>query len=312
MLKLLVLLTYCIFVISLETRSAWNRQKNKKSSYLKLSNEIENVQSLVQTTAISTFENSISDTQNKISLPFLEQRRPLKTAILALAARTVRGQIAAFEEKEKAKSLISNLEKYNPVSDPALSDLCYGAWELIYTDTNLFRSSPFFMAARAVCKDGEEADRFNLFCDLHRQALAFTNVGKVKQIIINGSSSVSGNDQLMSEFETSAVLIPGLNFPVVKGTILSSSEIVSKSSSSWSLYMDKVRIKDSTSNIPLFSSFFDTFEGLPIKSLGKSLENFDKLGYQNPCPIFRTIYIDTHMRISKDQDANIFVYNRVA
>lgn len=73
--------------------------------------------------------------------------------------------------------------------------------------------------------------------------------------------------------------------------------------------MDKVRIKKDTSNIPLLNGFLNSFAGLPIRSLGSLLENAFS-GYSNPKPVFRTLYLDLHMRISRDQDDNIFVYNR--
>lgn len=248
--------------------------------------------------ASTTFENFI---QPEISVTKstnnLEERRPLKTALLALAARTNRGQISNSEEKEKALDLVCKLESFNPTESPALDELSLGRWELIFSNTQLFRSSPFFMAARAVCKEGQEADSFNQFCDLHREALMFTQIGRVTQIITE--------ERLVSEFESIVAALPG--FPLtVKGTIVSSSDIISKTSNSYELYMDKVKIQGS--NIPLFGSFFNSFEGLPIRALGESLE---RQSGPRPRPIFRTLYIDTHMKISRDQDDNFFVYNRV-
>lgn len=258
----------------------------------------------------STFESSISPeidnlstTTTTTSLPNLSERRPLKTALLALAARTLRGTIANEKEKELAFDLITKLESYNPIDNPSNNDMAIGNWELIYSNTNLFRSSPFFMAARAVCKEGEEASRFNLFCDLHRDALAFTNMGKITQRITS--------TELTSEFETTVPVVPGLPITIT-GTIVSNASIESKASNSWTLLMDKVRIKENSSNIPLFGQLLNQFTGLPIKSLGDILESTNSItGYTNPNPIFYTYYVDTHMRISRDQDDNVFVYNRV-
>jgi hypothetical protein len=246
----------------------------------------------------TTFENFVQpETAATKSTNNLEERRPLKTALLALSARTNRGQIATSDEKNKALELVRKLESFNPTKDPALDELSLGRWELVFSNTQLFRSSPFFMAARAVCKDGQESDSFNQFCDLHREALMFTQIGKVTQIITS--------DKLVSEFVSIVAALPG--FPLtVTGTIVSSSDIVSKTSDSYELYMDKVQIKGS--NIPLFGDFFNNFEGLPIRALGETLE---KQSGPRPRPIFRTLYIDTHMKISRDQDDNFFVYNRV-
>ena len=136
----------------------------------------------------STFETDVEPTQptgpgGMKSLNNLEERRPLKVALLALAARTNRGEIANSNEKERARELVRQLESYNPTPEPAMNELSLGRWELVFASTQLFRSSPFFMAARAVCKEGNEAASFNQFCDLHRDALAFTQIGKVLQIV---------------------------------------------------------------------------------------------------------------------------------
>jgi|Transcript_6030 hypothetical protein len=258
---------------------------------------------LRSSTTVTTFENYIEPAIDAVvdaikSANNLEERRPLKTALLALSARTNRGQIATSEEKNKALELVRKLESFNPTEDPALDELSLGRWELVFSNTQLFRSSPFFMAARAVCKDGQETDSFNQFCDLHREALMFTQIGKVTQIITT--------DKLVSEFVSIVAALPG--FPLtVTGTIVSSSDIISKSSDSYELYMDKVQIKDSSLPGP-FGEFFNNFEGLPIRALGERLE--EQSG-PRPRPIFRTLYIDTHMKISRDQDDNFFVYNRV-
>jgi hypothetical protein len=259
-------------------------------------------QAVVLQATVSTFENSIEPTVHVIkSINFLEERRPLKTALLALSARTNRGEIASNSEKSYAMELVNKLESFNPTPNPAASDLFLGTWELVYSSTHLFRSSPFFMAARAICKEGYEADQFNLFCDLHRQALAFTSIGKVRQIITDTT--------LISEFETVGAMLPGLPL-TIKGTIESSADIEERSGSEITLYMDKVRIKEGTSNIPIFRTVLDQFTGLPIRTLASILER-QLENYSNPRPVVRTKYIDTHMRISRDQEDNIFVFNRV-
>ena len=183
--------------------------------------------------ARSTFETDIEPTQplgpgGIKSSNNLEERRPLKVALLALAARTNRGEIANTNEKDRASELVRQLESYNPSREPALNELSLGRWELVFASTQLFRSSPFFMAARAVCKEGNEAANFNQFCDLHRDALAFTQIGKVLQIVTE--------DKLISEFETKVAVIPGAPI-VIRGTICSESDIISRTEDSWELYM---------------------------------------------------------------------------
>lgn len=183
----------------------------------------------------------------------------------------------------------------------------YGKWCLVFSDTQLFRSSPFFLAARAVCQDGDEADRFNNFCDLHRDALSFSQIGKVSQEITETS--------MTSFFETKVSAVNGLPF-VVKGTIQSTAEVLSLATdgneSVMQICMDRVRIQQYSSNIPVIGEALNRFSGLPIRSLGNFLETSPLLAgrYKNPKPILRTRYIDTDFRVTRDQDDNIFVFVR--
>lgn len=225
----------------------------------------------------------------------------LKSLLFKIAAISNRGETSSENDKLEVEKYISRLEELNPTENTVESEMINGEWELLYSNTNLFRSSPFFMASRAICKEGKQADRFNRFCDLHRSALAHTSIGKVKQIISPGL--------LTSEFETVGSVVPGLPI-VVKGTIKSVAEIVSSSANDWTLQMVSTRIKEGTSNIPLFKRVLNSQRvKLPVQRLGKALERIPI--YNTPFPIFTTSYLDFDLRISRDQDNHIFVYTRV-
>jgi len=223
----------------------------------------------------------------------------LKQELLGLAASTCRGECPTSpEQTEQIVSLVEKLELENKVTGPSTSEGVYGSWDLVYSSTFLFRSSPFFMAARAVCQEGKEAEQFNWFCKQHRKALAFTSIGNVKQIIDKNS--------MRSEFESKVAVIPGL--PVmITGTVVSTAEIVETTDNSWTMYLDKVRIKEGSSNIPLMKDILDNGVALQSRELGSFLEsNIDF--YSNPKPVFRTYYLDDEVRISRDQDDHVFVY----
>lgn len=130
-------------------------------------------------------------------------RSCVKNNLLALAASCTRGEAATADDTSRARALISELESMNPTAEPTLSPDCTGTWELVYSDTQLFRSSPFFMAGRAVCADGDEANRYDWFCDMHRLALAISTIGKVRQVV--------SRDSIVSEFEVSAGAVPFLS-----------------------------------------------------------------------------------------------------
>jgi len=131
-----------------------------------------------------------------------ETSTTLWSQLLSIASRTGRGEFATSSDKANAMSLIQQLEQENPTPSPTNSSLMLGKWELVYSSTQLFRSSPFFMAGRAVCQDGDKAEQYDWFCDMHRQALAISNIGAVRQVV--------SNTTLLSEFEVKVGALPFL------------------------------------------------------------------------------------------------------
>lgn len=234
--------------------------------------------------------------------------------LLQLAATTGRGEFASKIQHDTAASYIASLEQRNPTSNPTSSVSIQGTWELVYSNTQLFRSSPFFMAGRAVCTTSEQAQQYDWFCDMHRKALAISSIHAVRQII--------SETRLVSEFEVQAGAVPFLRdltplaysggWPVtIEGAIVSSSDITStKNGMAWELYMDTVEIKGS--NLPGLRQVLDQgLIKLQSRSLGDFLEtNVD--GYSNPKPLFYTTYLSDTIRISRDQDDKVFVYTKVS
>ena len=245
------------------------------------------------------------------------RRSQLINEILRIGAASDRGQAASKVEKERVMELVSELELLSKTGDVKKQKSATGTWELVYSSTQLFRSSPFFMAGRAVCKTEEQAQQYDWFCDMHRAALAISTIGKVRQVI---SSS-----RIVSEFEVKAGAVPFLNdftpfsysggWPVaIEGAIVSSADIIDMqsddtSSFAWEIFMDTVEIKGS--NIPLLRQILDSGLKLSSRGLGNFLEN-NIDSYTNPRPIFKTTFIGDGVRVSRDQDGKIFVYTKVS
>ena len=144
------------------------------------------------------------------------QRTILLNDLLRTASSCGRGEFAIPDDKTRMAGIIAELEELNSTDEPTMSTsgsgsdkssssskTIEGTWELLYSDTQLFRSSPCFMAGRAVCSTPEEAEQFDWFCDMHRAALAISTIGKVRQII--------SADRMVSEFEVKVGSIPFLN-----------------------------------------------------------------------------------------------------
>jgi len=236
----------------------------------------------------------------------------LKMTLMQIGASTGRGEFADQSQKDQAADLISALEMQNLVPEPAKSPLMNGRWELLYSSTQLFRSSPFFMAGRAVCSTADQAKQYDWFCDMHRKALAISNIGQVRQVV--------SSNRLVSEFEVQVGSIPFLNdftpfsysggLPVtISGAIVSSADITpTEDGSGWEIFMDTVEIKGS--NIPGLRQILDQGLKLESRQLGGFLENNIE-SYENPKPVFRTTYLSENLRISRDQDGKAFVYGKL-
>eukprot|EP00593_Proboscia_inermis_P017314 CAMPEP_0171310970 /NCGR_PEP_ID=MMETSP0816-20121228/21182_1 /TAXON_ID=420281 /ORGANISM="Proboscia inermis, Strain CCAP1064/1" /LENGTH=352 /DNA_ID=CAMNT_0011795419 /DNA_START=18 /DNA_END=1076 /DNA_ORIENTATION=+ len=258
---------------------------------------------------------NIDFTPKEVRTP-VDSTTPLKTNLLLLSAGSDRGQNLPTSQKLKALELINELEELNPNPNPlseSSSSSSLGTWELVYSSTQLFRSSPFFMAGRAVCSTEDEARQYDWFCDMHRGALAISTIGKVRQII--------SATRMTSEFEVKVGSVPFLSdftpfaysggWPVtIEGTIVSSADITPcLDGTAWEIFMDTVEIKGS--NIPGLRQILDAGVKLGSRDLGSFLEtNVDS--YTNPKPIFRTTYLDDQIRISRDQDNKVFVYGKIS
>jgi len=234
--------------------------------------------------------------------------------LLELSARTGRGEFASKEERTTALDLVAALEgDKTSLQGVAYDPKIYGRWELVYSSTELFRSSPFFMAGRAVCTTEEQAQQYNWFCEMHRKALAISTIGTVRQII--------SPSRLISEFEVKAGTIPFLRkftpfsysggLPIViEGAIVSSADIdTTDEGDAWKVSMDTVEIKGS--NLPGVRQFLDSGMKLESRRLGSFLES-NLPNYSNPTPILETTYLDERIRISRDQDNNVFVYSKAS
>jgi len=272
-------------------------RKSRSNEYLK-ELAVDNMSTEDSASADVSFDDSESvDSEETLS------------ALLRIAASTGRGEFANNDQKEMAADLISILEKNNPTPEPTNNPMINGRWELVYSSSQLFRSSPFFMAGRAVCSTKDQADQYDWFCDMHRQALAISNIGTVRQVI---SSTL-----MISEFEVKVGAVPFLNdftpfsygggLPfTIDGSIVSQADITpTDDGKSWELLMDTVQIKGS--NIPGLRTILDNGLQLQSRGLGSFLEN-NLDGYTNPRPIFETTYLTESIRISRDQDGKVFVY----
>jgi hypothetical protein len=218
-------------------------------------------------------------------------RDALKRELLILSSISDRGEYATKEEQNLLVDLISQLEALNPTAEPAKN--CQGDWDLCLSSTQFFRSSPFFQSIRvAVGKENQQVA--SNFFELHDKATSASRYGRVRQSITT--------DSLVSEVELQ-VGVPGLPFRI-QGTVVTKADVKTVSANTMELQVTVTNVKQS--NIPLFNQVLENLKWeLPVGSIYNTVQG------KVPVVPLRTFYVDEGMRISRDVDANFFVFTRV-
>lgn len=222
-------------------------------------------------------------------------RDELKRELILLASVTNRGTCASTEEENLVVDLVTQLEALNPTADPALNS--QGDWELCYSSTQSFRSSPFFLAIRSFLGNDDNGKQMadNVFT-IHDRATTASRVGKVRQIIDKD------NKELISEYDLSVGLLPGL--PVrVKGTVVTSSDLSCTAPETWEMTVRGTKVNGS--NVPFLDSYLDdNAVELPVG------DAYQAISGSIPTAVLKTYYVDEGMRITRDIDDNFYVFTR--
>jgi len=193
--------------------------------------------------------------------------------------------------------LVTQLEALNPTVDPARE--CWGEWDLCLTDTQVFRSSPFFQAIRAVFGGGDggggdAAIAENLF-DMHEKSTSVGKVGRVRQ-------TLKENGEIVSKVDLEVGLLPGMPFRV-KGTVVTTAQLDVVGPESWEVTVQSTSVKGS--NVPFLDQFLDDYPiEVPVGDI------YGMIRGEVPVAVMKTFYVDEGIRITRDVDDNIYVFSR--
>jgi hypothetical protein len=216
----------------------------------------------------------------------------LANDLLSIAARSNRGEFASQSQKETAVSIITELEALNPAYDDAKGKYSLlGSWDLIYTDSQLFLSSPFFLTIRELL--GDQSDRAKQIFQLHRAATNTGEIGRVQQIITES--------ELISKVGLRVGILPGQPFSL-RGVVVTTAE-----SKIEDRFIQKLKVKNTRiegSNLPFVGRSGLLNRSLPIQKL------FERVKREVPESVLTTYYLDENLRITRNIDDNVFVYSR--
>jgi len=258
----------------------------------------------------------------------------IKAQILQIAALTDRGQrlntliAPTYQEKrgEMAQLVASLAQQPCTISEATLA----GDWELVYSDVELFRSSPFFLAIEEAFNSSPDIPalgrwlgltdpkkKAELFFKLHQlQVLSWgaSTVGRIAQRLDFNAST------LESSFDTTLfglTVIPILGWfkllPTFGGRVITEADgLRLDSDGALRMELQRTTVVDcpGVDRMPLFDGLLMD-RWYPVNSVWKLLPwNGGPFEGRAPLCSMSTVYVDGTMRISRDGAGGTFVYVR--
>lgn len=257
-----------------------------------------------------------------------------KTQILQIGALTDRGQrlnkmiAPAYQEKREemnvlVKQLVTSAQENG---QKPTRQLLAGDWELVYSDVELFRSSPFFLAIEKALNESPgipQLGRWLGATDPERKAEVFFRLHQL-QVLSWGLSTVGRISQrldfekgmLESSFDTTIfglTVIPILGWfkllPTFGGRVVTESDrltLADDGQLEMELQRTQVITAPGVPRLPLLDGIFMD-RWYPVNAVWKLLP---WNGGRAPACAMKVEYVDEQMRISRDSGGGLFVYTR--
>ena len=236
----------------------------------------------------------------------------IKSNIYKIAAVTDRGQrlnkLISPMYEEKANEMDELIDALKDFSFEISEKLLSGEWKLIFSNVELFRSSPFFLAIEKALNDEFKS---NLFFKLHQLqvgSFGLSTIGRIAQNIDFDKK------EFLSTFDTTIfglTTIPILGWfkllPTFGGRVITLADdlILEDKVLKMNLKKTKVSKVDGLNKIPLFSTLLME-RWYPVKEVWKKLP-WNK---ESPSCEVSIIYLDDELRVMKDIYGSTFVYIR--
>jgi len=240
------------------------------------------------------------------------EKKEIKEKIYKISAKTDRGQrlnklIAPMyqENLKEIRSLTKELIAFNSeINEEKLN----GDWELIFSDVELFRSSPFFLAIEKALDNQKRSDLFFKLHQLQVCSFGLSTIGKVSQKInFTKREFISTFDTTIFGLTTIPIFGWFKLLPTFGGRVITLANEISLNKNVLKMTLQKTKVSEveGLKRIPIFSNLLmekwypvkNIWEKLPWNSNEPSLEVFIK-------------YLDEDMRIVEDIYGSIFVYVR--
>ena len=241
------------------------------------------------------------------------EKKEIKKKIYKISAKTDRGQrlnklIAPMyqENLKEIRSLTKELIAFNSEINEEKLD---GDWELIFSDVELFRSSPFFLAIEKALDNQKRSDLFFKLHQLQVCSFGLSTIGKVSQKInFTKREFISTFDTTIFGLTTIPIFGWFKLLPTFGGRVITLANEISLNKNVLKMTLQKTKVSEveGLKKIPIFSNLLME-KWYPVKNI------WEKLPWNRNEPSLEVFikYLDEDMRIVEDIYGSIFVYVRV-
>ena len=242
----------------------------------------------------------------------MKNKEEIKMDIYKLSATSDRGQrlnsliSPVYQEKLfKIKELIKDLEgKTNEITERNLE----GDWELIFSNVELFRSSPFFLAIEKALNSKIKSDLFFKLHQLQVSSFGLSTIGKISQNInFEKEELISSFDTIIFGLTTIPIIGWFKLLPTFGGRVTTLANKLSLKNNYLEMTLQKTKVVEvnGLNKIPLFSNILMN-KWYPVNEI------WLKLPWNKEIPTcnLKIIFVDEEMRIVEDIYGSIFIYIR--
>jgi len=240
------------------------------------------------------------------------EKNIIKEKIYKISAKTDRGQrlnkLVAPMYKEKSKEIRMYIKELITINSEIREEKLNGDWELIFSDVELFRSSPFFLAIEKAINNQKRSDLFFKLHQLQVCSFGLSTIGKVSQKInLEKKEFISTFDTTIFGLTTIPIFGWFKLLPTFGGRVITLADDISINKNVLKMTLQKTKVSEveGLNRIPIFSNLLME-KWYPVKSI------WEKLPWNVNEPSLEIFikYLDEDMRIMEDKYGSIFVYVR--
>ena len=242
----------------------------------------------------------------------MNNKEKLKQKIYKLSALTDRGQrlnkLISPIYQEKLTEMYETINYLKEHSEQITEEIISGEWELIFSNVELFRSSPFFLAIENALNNRVKSDLFFKLHQLQVSSFGLSTIGKISQTIdFQKKEFLSTFDTIIFGLTTIPIIGWFKLFPTFGGSVITLADELALVNNKLRMSLQKTKVSEveGLNKIPIFSKFLMN-KWYPVKDVWRKLP-WNKV---NPYCEVSIIFIDEDLRIMNDIYGSIFIYIR--